>query len=84
MVNFMPSLVHFILKISTTGKVCKKSWESPGKKRKKRKNENHFYFLCRKQMNLQKQNSSKARMGMLYHRELSIAAEHASFQKCLL
>ena len=37
MVNFMPSLVHFILKISTTGKVCKKSWESPGKKKKKKK-----------------------------------------------
>ena len=37
MVNFMPSLVHFILKISTTGKVCKKSWESPGKKKKKMK-----------------------------------------------
>jgi len=49
MVNFMPSLVHFILKISTTGKLCKKSWESPGKKEKKKKKmKTTFIFdLCK-------------------------------------
>jgi len=48
MVNFMPSLVHFILKISTTGKLCKKSWESPGKKKKKEKMKTAFIFdLCK-------------------------------------
>ena len=48
MVNFIPSLVHIILKITIAGKLCVGSWVSPEKK-----NEDRFFLfdLCKTSLN---------------------------------